>query len=251
MLRLAGFSSGSGVGARGSRAARWCRSIGAGESHPASFRSVSLKGAVTEFFSLACRVLRSVRVAGCRGILRSVYACYAVLLPRLVFVSRLLFAAGRQTGRLAMCCVPIPPWVGIAIRAFSKAMRLSGFVGSLRERRLFMAIPTGNEETRGRSWRRGVGDILRNRIGLAAFSTGSTLGLKCGSRTAASLDSLHLIRGHVRFTRGGLVRFTRAQTDFVLSETCPAPTMWLPHCGWSGRSCGVRRQQADPALPAG
>ena len=40
-----------------------------------------------------------------------------------------------------------------------------------------------------------------------------------GSRTAASLDSLHLIRGHVRFTRGGACALYAAQIGFALSET--------------------------------
>ena len=47
--------------------------------------------------------------------------------------------------------------------------------------RFFMAIPTGNEETREhgeRSRRRGVGAFLRERIGFAMFSAGSTLGQK-------------------------------------------------------------------------
>ena len=41
----------------------------------------------------------------------------------------------------------------------------------------------------------------RKSISLAMLSAGSTLGLKCGSRTAASLDSLHLIRGRVPFSK--------------------------------------------------
>ena len=41
----------------------------------------------------------------------------------------------------------------------------------------------------------------RKSINLAMLSAGSTLGLKCGSRTAASLDSLLLIRGRVPFSK--------------------------------------------------
>ena len=80
--------------------------------------------------------------------------------------------------------------VGIAVRAFSKAVRLSGFAGSLWLVRFFMAIPT---ELRSR--RRGGGAFLCKPKGLAMLSAGSMLGLKCGSRTAASLDSLHVVRG--------------------------------------------------------
>ena len=45
--------------------------------------------------------------------------------------------------------------------------------------RFFMAIPTGNEETRERgerSRRRGVGAFLREHIGFVVFSAGSPLG---------------------------------------------------------------------------
>ena len=51
----------------------------------------------------------------------------------------------RQTGRLAICFVPVPPWVVIAIRAFSDVVRLSDLAGSLRVCAFFMAIPTENE----------------------------------------------------------------------------------------------------------
>ena len=47
--------------------------------------------------------------------------------------------------------------------------------------RFFMAIPTGNEETRERgerSRRRGVGASLRDHIGFVMLSAGSTLGLR-------------------------------------------------------------------------
>ncbi len=48
------------------------------------------------------------------------------LLRRCMFGSRLLFAAQRQTGRLAICFVFVPPWVGIAGSAFS---RRGGVIG--------------------------------------------------------------------------------------------------------------------------
>ena len=77
--------------------------------------------------------------------------------------------------------------------------------------------------TRGcgeRSQRRGVSIFLRKPISLAMLSAGRTLGLKCGSRTAAaprlrqraigSLDSLHLGRGVGAFCAASIVRFTSA-----------------------------------------
>ena len=52
-----------------------------------------------------------------------------------------------------------------------------------------MAIPTKNEGTRGkRSRRRGGSAFLHKPLGLAMLSAGRTLGLKCGSRTAAAPD---------------------------------------------------------------
>ena len=67
--------------------------------------------------------------------------------------------------------------------------------------RFFMAIPTGNEETRERgerSRRRGFCALLRNRIGLVILSAGSTLGLRAPNlrqRVFDSLDSLHAAAG--------------------------------------------------------
>ena len=70
----------------------------------------------------------------CCNVLPSVHAGYAVLSKCLAFGSRLLFDAERQTGRLAVSCVPIPPWVEIAIRAFSRrssVICLCGFTSGL------------------------------------------------------------------------------------------------------------------------
>ena len=58
--------------------------------------------------------------------MRSVHARHTFLSICLAFGSRLLFAAERQTGRLARRCVPIPPWVEIAIRAFSSRRAVIG-----------------------------------------------------------------------------------------------------------------------------
>ena len=132
----------------------------------------------------------------CWNVLRSVRARFEVLARRLVFVlclsyvsigmslaldlrlscgslgmsyvrSRLLFAAWRQTGRLAGGCVSIPPWVEIAGSAFSMAVRLSCFVGSLRACAFLCGDPDGgrrDEETGngvgGAVWARFCVDIL-------------------------------------------------------------------------------------------
>ena len=58
-------------------------------------------------------------------------------------------------------------------------MRLSGFMGSLRDCAFPYGDPDGIIGAAGlRNWRRGLCAFLRSRIGFAAFSAGSTLGLR-------------------------------------------------------------------------
>ena len=54
--------------------------------------------------------------------------------------------------------------------------------------RFFMAIPTEYEGTRRTESAARRSAFLREPIGFDMFSAGSTLGLKCGSRTAAAPD---------------------------------------------------------------
>ena len=144
----------------------------------------------------------------CWNVLRSVRARFEVLARRLVFDlcpacvsigmslaldlrlscgslgmscvrSRLLFAAWRQTGRLAGGCVSIPPWVEIAGSAFSnwrcgyRAWRVHFGLA-----RFFVAIPTEDEGTRERGTESAARQsaFLRDRIGFVMFSAGSPLG---------------------------------------------------------------------------
>ena len=100
-----------------------------------------------------------------RYALRSVHAC---CLPPV-----------RQTERLAECFVPIPPWVVIAIRTFSRVIRLSGLVGSLRVCTFLYGDPDGEREdgeTRGTESAARQSAFLCKRVGFAMFSAGSTLG---------------------------------------------------------------------------
>ena len=53
------------------------------------------------------------------------------------------FPLSGKERRLAGCCVPIPPWVGIAISAFSYVVRLSDLFGSLRTCAFFCGDPDG------------------------------------------------------------------------------------------------------------
>ena len=127
----------------------------------------------------------------------------------------------RQTERLAICSVPIPPWVVIAGSAFSN--RRCGYPALLVHfglARFFMAIPTENEGTGERGERRErrtesaarQSAFLRDRIGFVVLSAGSTLGQNAEAalrprprlrqRVFDSLDSLHLIRGVGAFYAG-------------------------------------------------
>ena len=93
-------------------------------------------------------------------------------------------------------------------------VRLSTLAGSLRVCSFICGDPDGGRGERG--WRRSVSALLRNHIGFAMFSAGSTLGLrapnlrqrvKSGSGTAASLDSLHAAAGLPWCVFAALVRF--------------------------------------------
>ena len=124
-----------------------------------------------------------------RNVLHSITPAFTVLSRRLMFDHACCLPRERQTGRLAICCVPIPPWVVIVIRAFSGG------------------DPDGSARGRGGRRRRGVGALLRDHIGFAAFSAGSPLGRnveaalrprpRLRQRVFDSLDSLLWIRGKV------------------------------------------------------
>ena len=83
-------------------------------------------------------------------VFRLSYACHMFLSECLAFDHACCLPPVRQTGRLAGCSVPVPPWVVIAGSAFSN--RRCGYPALLVHFglvRFFMAIPTENEGTRG------------------------------------------------------------------------------------------------------
>ena len=88
----------------------------------------------------------------------------------------------RQTERLAICFVSVPPWVVIAGRAFSDHRRgYRGWLVHFGFVRFLAAIPTENEERRGTRRTESAARqsaFLRNHIGFAMFPAGSTLGLR-------------------------------------------------------------------------
>ena len=65
------------------------------------------------------------------------------LLRRCMFVSRLLFAAQRQTGRLAICCVPIPARAGSPVVRSRGGVGLSGLFGSFEDCAFLCGDPDG------------------------------------------------------------------------------------------------------------
>ena len=135
--------------------------------------------------------------------------------------------------------------VGIASRAFSgcrcgyRALRVH-----FKQVRFLAAIPTEDEGTGNGADDEGMGAALRKRIGFAAFSAGSTLGLKCGSRTAAAPDcakepkveaalrplwTLFIwFAAWVRFTGGGSLEYNERQLH---KPACTARRVVCRICG--------------------
>ena len=139
-----------------------------------------LCGSIGMFFVCLMPVMRSYRY-----VLRAAHICHAFLSKCPVFDHACCLPPVRQTGRLAGCSVPVPPWVVIAIRAFSN--RRCGYRAlwvHFGRVRFFMAIPTENEGTGERGERRErrtesaarQSAFLRDHISFAAFSAGSPLG---------------------------------------------------------------------------
>ena len=148
--------------------------------------------------------------------LRSFCACHTFLSGCLMFDHACCLPPVRQTERLAICCVPIPPWVEIAIRAFSDLVRLSGFVGSLRACAFLYGDPDGGRRDardgeRSRRW--GVSALLRDRIGFAMFPAGSPLGAArpqtCAKESSTLWTLFIWVAAWVRFTRRGGTRVQR------------------------------------------
>ena len=159
---LAGFSSGTGVCARGGLAAQRCSSVAA----------LSVR-----FMSAA-----------------------AFLLERFVLVSRLLFAACAPNRTACDRLHFYSARVGIALVRSRMVRGYRAYWVYFRFVRFFMAIPTGNDRSRVYDKERRVGWaflLIWLWFALRYDTAGRTLGLKCGSGTAASLDSLLLIRGKV------------------------------------------------------
>ena len=82
-------------------------------------------------------------------VFRLSYAGHTFLSVCLAFDHACCLPPVRQTGRLAICFVPVPPWVEIAIRAFSDVVRLSNLAGSLRACAFLYGDPDGERRDAG------------------------------------------------------------------------------------------------------
>ena len=198
----------------------------------------------------------------CCGVLPSAYARLRISVAVLCLGSRLLFAAWRQTERLAICFVPIPQ-VEIAICAFSRRWR-----GYLPWRVhfgfecFFVAISTGlpeNEKTKLRDWRRGLCAFLRSHIGFEMLSAGRTLGLRapdCAKESSTLWTLFTLRRGCVgadsprhhpgtRKDPPGSNLWPGRSCCIVLSFLALRGSRWNRHCRRAApKRCGVELTRA-------
>ena len=170
------------------------------------------------------------------GVLYLVHVRYTVLLRRFVFDHACCLSFDKQDGLRNVAF--LFRRVEIAGSAFSSVVRLSGFLGSLRVWPFVCGDldgiagdtgDAGNGATGG--WRRGLYALLRNHIGFAVLSAGSTLGLRAPDCAKESSTLWTLFRGwpsgRVRFTRRGCVG---ANTHPCKKRKCPisAPTRAKP-----------------------
>ena len=159
----------------------------------------SIAPVIRSYRDVLCSITPVIR--SYRSVLAFVRACHTFLSGCLMFDHACCLPPVRQTERLAICCVPIPPWVVIAIRAFSDVAWLSGFVGSLRDCAFPYGYPDGIIGAAGlRNWRRGLCAFLRSRIGVVSFSAGRTLGLRapdCAKESSTLWTLFTLRRGYV------------------------------------------------------
>ena len=164
------------------------------------------------------------------NVLRSFCACHTFLSECLAFDHACCLPPVRQTERLAGCSVPIPPWVGIAIRAFSDVAWLSDLVGSFRACAFLYGDPDGERRdggTRRTESAARQSAFLRDHIGFAAFSAGSPLGAArpqtCAKEPLALWTLFIWVVMWARFTRRRALGYNE---DLTESNLC------------SGKSCG-------------
>ena len=149
------------------------------------------------------------------------------------------FPLSGKKKRLAGCFVPVPRGRNRHLQVLMPFEGYRALFGSLRDCAFLYGDSdgvTGDEGTRGRGATESAAQLsalLREPIGFAVFSAGSTLGLrvpnlrqrvKCGSRTAASLDSPHAAAGFVG--RDSLRRHPGIRKDLTESNLCSVRSGW-------------------------
>ena len=195
-LSLAGFGSGRSVGARGGDngdcpAWRW-----------------------SSIVAFCARLMSAVQFY--RNVLRSITHIVAVLLGRFG-LDYACCLTERQTGRLAICFVSIPRGSGAPFVRSRGGIGLSCFVGSLWDWTFLYGDPDGVRPESVYTKRSAVssGASFVMACLFVMMPRGVRWGLRapkpapksqCGSRTAASLDSPHLIRGVGAFCAVRIVR---------------------------------------------
>ena len=197
---MAGYSAGTGVCARGGRAAKRCGSV-------ETVRHLSAPDDTVLFGAVCHRLCHCLRFW--RGVLPSVrarrYGSVDVFYPRFTpAVCRIapnrtacdMFRSYSAVGRDRHSCV------------LAALVRLSTLAGSLRVCSFICGDPdgvtgdtrNGERGTGERGWRRSVSALLRNHIGFAMFSAGSTLGLRapdCAKESSTLWTLFTLRRGYV------------------------------------------------------
>ena len=203
MLRLAGFSAGRSVCARGGCSAGQSESIAAfcvrimtgARFYRNVLRSVhAYRTFLSECLAFGSRPSRVSIEMSCvrftpiarfyRNVLRSVHACCLPQSAKQDGLRGVAFLFRRGSGS------PVA-----RSRIAGAVIRISWFTSGLR---VFCGDPDGSTRGRGGRRRRGVGAFLRDHIGFVAFSAGSTLGLRAPNlrqRVFDSLDSLHAAAG--------------------------------------------------------
>ena len=132
-------------------------------------------------------------VAFCAG---SCLSCCSVVAFCVSFTPVFFPLSGKKK-RLAVCFVPVPRGRNRHLQVLMPFNGYRALLVHFGTARFFMAIPTGLRRNAGvRSRRRGVRTLLRNHIGFAMLSAGSTLGLRAPdcAKESSTLWTLFTLR---------------------------------------------------------
>ena len=183
----------------------------------------------------------------CRG-LPSVCARHCGSIAVFCLGSRLLFAALRQTERLAVSCVPVPPGRdrhSCVLGVLFGYLPLWFHFGIVRFICGDLDGVAGNAGLRGLA-ARPMYAFTQALWPCYAFR-GKYAGAKCGSRTAAAPDcakesnveaALRPLWTLFTLRRGYVGAYTR-RPQAAKNRVDTRGAVWKPHCGWPGGSCCI------------